>query len=128
MKPRGLLIVTGLMASVSALACSMQKSADVAAAGETSAIKVRLQPVTVLQHHNGDRREGVYFDAAFTKTAIASAHLDTGFNAPVMGTIYAQPLFVPADSTESTKSADVELAVPPDAIGPRFVSAVGNWP
>jgi len=50
--------------------------------------------IAVLEHHNSPRRDGVYTDAAFTKTAAAGLHRDAGFSATVQGHVYAQPLFV----------------------------------
>ena len=48
----------------------------------------------VLQHHLHGNRDGLYTDPAFTKTAIPGLHRDAGFNAPIPGPAYAQPLFV----------------------------------
>jgi len=51
--------------------------------------------VSVLQHHNHASRDGVYVDAALTKTAAASLHIDTAFpGAMLSGPTYAQPLYL----------------------------------
>jgi outer membrane protein assembly factor BamB len=71
-----------------------------AAAGEGQALP-RAQATaastasgSVLQHHNSGTRDGVYTDAAFTKTAIKGAKKSTTFTGTAMGATYAQPLFV----------------------------------
>jgi hypothetical protein len=48
----------------------------------------------VLEHHNRATRDGLYVDAAFTRSAAAGLHRDQGFNATFKGDAYAQPLFV----------------------------------
>ena len=51
---------------------------------------------SVLMHHKNPSRDGLYVEAALTKAAIATLHVDTSF-APSLtdtGAIYAQPLFV----------------------------------
>jgi outer membrane protein assembly factor BamB len=48
----------------------------------------------VLQHHNNGTRDGVYTDAAFTKSAIRATKKSTTFSGTGMGATYAQPLFV----------------------------------
>src|SRR5260370_1263072 len=50
--------------------------------------------VSVLEHHNHPSRDGVYVDAAFTKTAAGGLHLDSAFNATIQGPTYAQPLYL----------------------------------
>jgi len=49
---------------------------------------------SVLQHHKNPSRDGVYVDAAFTKTAAAKLHMDATFKATTAGPTYAQPLYV----------------------------------
>jgi hypothetical protein len=49
---------------------------------------------SVLQYHNHPSRDGVYFDAALTKTAVAGMHQDPAFIAPILGPTYAQPLYL----------------------------------
>src|SRR5258708_6783274 len=50
--------------------------------------------VSVLEHHNHPSRDGVYVDAAFTKTAAGGLNLDSAFNATIQGPTYAQPLYL----------------------------------
>jgi hypothetical protein len=50
--------------------------------------------VSVLQHHHSAMRNGAYEDAALTRQAAASVHRVQGFDAPVNGSVYAQPLFL----------------------------------
>jgi outer membrane protein assembly factor BamB len=55
----------------------------------------------VLQYHNGPSRDGVYVDAALTKTAAATMHLDPTFAAaPLLGPTYASPLYLDGTSTK----------------------------
>ncbi len=49
---------------------------------------------SVLQHHHSARRDGVYVDAAFTKSAAATLHQITTFQPTLMGNVYAQLLFL----------------------------------
>ncbi len=49
---------------------------------------------SVLEHHNGPRRDGVYIDPTLTKTSAASFHIDPSFRARISGAIYAQLLYV----------------------------------
>jgi hypothetical protein len=52
-------------------------------------------PVSVLQHHNNASRDGVYVDARLTRAAAATMHVDPTFgNAPLLGPVYAQPLYL----------------------------------
>jgi outer membrane protein assembly factor BamB len=53
----------------------------------------------VLQHHNHATRDGVYTDAALTKAAAATLHLDPTFSATTEGAAYGQPLFVDGGAT-----------------------------
>lgn len=47
----------------------------------------------VLQHHNDPARSGVYADASLTRDAVRHLRFDTAFNAPLQGSVYAQPLY-----------------------------------
>jgi outer membrane protein assembly factor BamB len=47
----------------------------------------------VLQHHGDAARSGVYVDPALTRTAIRGLRQDGSFNAPLQGSVYAQPLY-----------------------------------
>jgi outer membrane protein assembly factor BamB len=50
---------------------------------------------SVLQHHNDLARDGLYVDAALTKTAAAGMDIDASFaGAMVTGNVYAQPLYL----------------------------------
>jgi hypothetical protein len=48
---------------------------------------------SVTTYHNGIARHGAYILPGLTTAAATRMHLDTAFNAPVTGNIYAQPLF-----------------------------------
>ena len=49
----------------------------------------------VLQHHNHATRDGVYIDAALTRTAVATMHLDPTFASPTLeGVSHAQVLYL----------------------------------
>ena len=48
---------------------------------------------SVLQFHKHATRDGVYVDAAFTRTAAAMLKKDASFNAMTNGEIWAQPLY-----------------------------------
>ncbi len=50
--------------------------------------------VNVTQHHNNLSRDGLYIVPAFTQAASANLTRDTGFNGTIVGTVYAQPLYV----------------------------------
>jgi hypothetical protein len=52
-----------------------------------------LVKAAVLQFHNNLSRDGLYIDAAFTKTAAANLHKDPNFNATIAGPTFAQPLY-----------------------------------
>ncbi len=49
---------------------------------------------SVLQHHNHANRDGLYIDPLLTKDAAAELKMESTFNAPLMGPVYAQPLYV----------------------------------
>ncbi len=49
--------------------------------------------VSVLEHHNSPRRDGVYVDSTLTKPSASTFHLDPTFKALVPGAIYAQLLY-----------------------------------
>jgi hypothetical protein len=48
---------------------------------------------SVLEHHGGPRRTGLYVDSTLTRASAATFHVDTSFQASVAGAVYAQPLF-----------------------------------
>jgi hypothetical protein len=49
---------------------------------------------SVLEHHNGPSRSGVYVHASFTRKAAPGIHLE--FSTPIEGVVSAQPLFLDA--------------------------------
>jgi len=53
---------------------------------------------SVLEHHNGPRRDGVYIDSTLTRKSAATFHIDPTFRARVPGAIYAQLLYVAGGS------------------------------
>jgi outer membrane protein assembly factor BamB len=64
------------------------------AAGGGSATGGLDAGASVLEHHNGPARLGVYVDPALTKAAVATLHKDPAFVAALDGPTYAQPLFL----------------------------------
>src|SRR6516165_6351947 len=48
-------------------------------------------PASVLQHHHGATREGLYVEPALTRAAAARLHRDPAFRVPLAGPTYAQP-------------------------------------
>src|SRR5881296_4185207 len=50
--------------------------------------------VNVTQEHNNVSRDGVYIDAAFTRSAAANLTRDLNFDGTVSGNVYAQPLYI----------------------------------
>ena len=61
----------------------------------TATIVVPTQAqVNVTQEHNHISRDGLYIDSAFTRTAAANLRRDLNFNGTILGSVYAQPLYV----------------------------------
>jgi PQQ enzyme repeat len=50
--------------------------------------------VNVTQEHNHISRDGLYIDSAFTRTAAANLRRDLNFNGTIVGSVYAQPLYI----------------------------------
>ncbi len=50
--------------------------------------------VNVTQEHNHLSRDGLYIDSAFTRTAAANLRRDLNFNGTILGSVYAQPLYI----------------------------------
>ena len=50
--------------------------------------------VNVTQEHNHISRDGLYVDSAFTRTAAANLRRDLNFDGTILGSVYAQPLYV----------------------------------
>jgi hypothetical protein len=48
---------------------------------------------SVLEHHGGPRRDGIYVDPTLTPASAAAFHVDPSFHADLRGPIYAQPLY-----------------------------------
>ena len=48
---------------------------------------------SVLEHHNGPRRDGLYLDSTLTRASAATFHRDLSFATSLSGAVYAQPLF-----------------------------------
>jgi hypothetical protein len=72
----------------------------------SSGIGAAAMAVSVLEHHNGPRRNGVYGDPALTKASASSFHIDPSFKARVPGAIYGQLLYV----ARGVKGKDVVIA------------------
>ena len=47
---------------------------------------------SVLEYHNGPRRDGVYVDKTLTRASARLFHLDRSFKAQIKGEVYAQLL------------------------------------
>ena len=61
--------------------------------------------VNVTQEHNHLSRDGLYIDSAFTRTAAANLRRDLNFNGTILGSVYAQPLYIEnGTSPEQTNS------------------------
>jgi len=50
--------------------------------------------VDVTQYHNDGKRSGLYIDSAFTQSAAANLTRDLSFDGTIVGSIYAQPLYI----------------------------------
>jgi len=50
--------------------------------------------VHVTQHHNHLSRDGLYIDPAFTKSNATNLFRDTNFDGTIVGTVYAQALYI----------------------------------
>src|SRR6266478_1754614 len=67
------------------VACSQSDSGTPSTTGGGAA--------SVLQYHKSASRDGLYMDAAFTKSAAAKIHKDPTFTATIKGPTFAQPLY-----------------------------------
>lgn len=56
---------------------------------------------SVVTHHNGPARDGLYIAPALTRSAAATLHEDMAFHAVIDGPTYAHPLFFDAGGTGS---------------------------
>jgi cell division septation protein DedD len=59
-----------------------------------SAIVPTNAQVNVTQYHNNSRRDGLYIDSAFTQSDAANLTRDLNFNGTIVGSVYAQPLYI----------------------------------
>src|SRR5256884_1237279 len=50
--------------------------------------------VNVMQEHNNPSRDGLYIDAGFTPSSAANLARDLNFDGPIVGNVYAQPLYI----------------------------------
>jgi hypothetical protein len=64
------------------------------AAGLWSAIVPTNAQVNVTQYHNHSSRDGLYIDSAFTQSAAANLTRDLNFDGTIVGSVYAQPLYI----------------------------------
>jgi hypothetical protein len=76
-------------------ACGTQRAPDQSIKGRGASIGPNF---SVLEHHNGPSRAGVYAHPSFTRSAAAGIRLD--FTTPVEGVTNAQPLFWDGQETE----------------------------
>jgi len=63
-----------------------------------SAIVPAKAQVNVTQYHNNSSRDGLYIDSAFTQSAAANLTRDLNFNGTIVGSVYAQPLYIEGGS------------------------------
>jgi hypothetical protein len=90
---RGLSFILTAILAASVLRC-LSDASDVASANRSGASIAS----SVLEHHNGPRRNGVYVDPTLTRKSASTYHIDPTFRARVPGAIYAQLLFVAGGS------------------------------
>ena len=64
------------------------------AAGVSSPILPTNAQVNVTQYHNHSSRDGLYIDAAFTRSAAANLMRDLNFDGAIVGNVLAQPLYI----------------------------------
>ncbi len=79
-----------LLLSILAVACGSNSAAPTPTPTPTPS-----GPPSVLEHHAGGRRNGLYVMPTLTRTAAASLSVDPAFAGIVKGDVYAQPLYVP---------------------------------
>jgi PQQ enzyme-like repeat protein len=77
-----------------------------AAAVLWSAIVPTNAQVNVTQYHNHPSRDGLYIDSAFTQSAAANLTRDMNFDGTIVGSVYAQPLYI-----EGGPSGPIVIAV-----------------
>jgi hypothetical protein len=59
-----------------------------------SAIVPTNAQVNVTQFHNHNSRDGLYVDSGFTQSAAANLTRDMNFDGTIVGSVYAQPLYI----------------------------------
>jgi outer membrane protein assembly factor BamB len=85
---------------------------------------------SVITYHNGNTRHGDYRLPGLTIANAARMHLDTAFNAPVTGNVYAQPLFwqphgAPGEVIVATE-ANIVYALNPETGIPIWQTSLGS--
>ncbi len=78
--------------------------------------------ISVAQHHNSPRRDGVYVDPTLTKVSAAAFHVDPTFKAQIHGAIYAQLLYVAGGAN----GKDIVLAASEENNVAAFDAATGK--
>ncbi len=78
--------------------------------------------VSVLEHHNSPRHDGVYVDSTLTKASASTFHIDQTFNGAVPGAIYAQLLYF----FNGPGGKNVVIAVTEENIVAALDAATGN--
>src|SRR5882757_2874494 len=63
-------------------------------AGLWSTVLPANAQVNVTQYHNHSSRDGLYIDSAFTQSAAANLARDMNFDGTIVGSVYAQPLYI----------------------------------
>ena len=85
-------------------------------------VPASVDPSTsVLEHHNGPRRNGLYVDPSLTRAAAASFHPDPTFQAAVPGSIFGQLLY----AADGAGNADLVIAVTEENDVAAFAAASG---
>ncbi|MDA8387494.1 MAG: hypothetical protein M0Z58_02370 [Nitrospiraceae bacterium] len=78
---------------------------------------------SVLEYHNGPRRDGVYADPTLTGTSARSFHIDHAFRARIEGAVYAQVLYV---ARGDKKGQGVIIAASEEDVVAAFDAATGR--
>src|SRR5215472_1376152 len=86
-----LLVALAAVALLSTSSCRASPTGAPAAEGPKTDAPLG-KSFSVLEHHNGPSRQGVYIDPAFTREAAAGIQLE--LTVPIEGVVNAQPLFV----------------------------------
>jgi hypothetical protein len=78
---------------------------------------------SVLDYHNGPRRNGVYIDPTLTKASAKTFHVDPAFKARIRGAVYAQLLYVAGGASGKDMVIVVSEANNVTALGMRVLAA-----